>query len=101
MAITLTKALPPLPRDLLTRETMREMALLAREQILRRTAAGVDADGRPFAPYSPTYAKRKSEALGTTRVTLQVSGRMLGDLKVLDYGVTESGRGFARLGFTS
>jgi hypothetical protein len=101
MAITLTKALPPLPRDILTRETMREMALLAREQILRRTARGMDASGQAFAPYSEGYAKAKQESLGSSAVTLQVSGRMLNDLAILDYGVTEQGKGFAKLGFTS
>lgn len=102
MGITLIKALPDLPSDVLTRETMREMALLVHETILRRTARGIDASGQAFAPYSPAYAKRKHEALGgASRVTLQVSGRMLGDQQIMDYWVTESGKGFAKLGFVS
>jgi hypothetical protein len=35
-----------------------------RTLVRQRTARGVDADGSPFAPYSPAYAKRKAKRLG-------------------------------------
>jgi hypothetical protein len=41
-----------------------------RSRILKRTAAGVDADGAAFAPYSLRYAKKKA-AYGRTGVDLR------------------------------
>lgn len=41
-----------------------------RTRILKRTAAGVDADGASFAAYSPGYAKKKA-AFGRTGVDLR------------------------------
>jgi hypothetical protein len=67
---------------------MREVGLLAREMIVRRTIAGRDAEGVPFAPYSPAYAKAKRQALGGAGVNLQVSGGMLNDLTITDVQVT-------------
>ena len=70
-------------------EIMREIGLLARETILRRTARGISADGTPFAPYSRRYAQQKTTALGSgARVNLSVSGQMLGRLQVVE--VTDS-----------
>jgi hypothetical protein len=67
-----------------TAEQMREVGLLARELIVRRTLRGVDADGAPFAPYSPGYAKQKAQALGSASpVNLQVSGSMLNHLQIV------------------
>ncbi len=66
------------------REVMHEIGLAAREAILRRTARGIDKDGTAFEPYSEGYAKRKADELGTTDVNLQVSGRMLNDLQIVE-----------------
>jgi hypothetical protein len=74
--------------QLVTAEDMRQIGLLAREQILRRTLQGLDADGAPFAPYSDGYAEAKRKALGTSAVNLQVSGGMLNDLTVVDVQAT-------------
>ena len=74
---------------------MREIGLLAREAILRRTERGVDVDGQPFQAYGETYAKRKDAALGATGVNLKVSGRMLDGLTIVE--VTEDS---VTLGFT-
>ena len=103
MGITIRQNFAEFPSRLLTRDTMREMGLLARETILRRTAAGKDKDGKPFAPYSLDYAQQKQDALGTGGTPdLTVSGRMLGDLAIMDYSVTsDGGKGVVKLGFTS
>lgn len=102
MGITTRQNFGAFPKQLLTRDTMRELGLLAREAILRRTASGRDKDGRPFAPYSASYSKQKAEALGTGGTPdLTVSGKMLGDLAIVDYGVSENGKGFVKVGFTS
>ena len=66
------------------RSVMRELGDLIRERIYRRTLAGQDANGQAFEPYSMGYAKKKSEALGTTRVDLMVSGEMLNAMQVVD-----------------
>jgi len=69
---------------LVTREDMRELGLLARERIVRRTRQGIAADGSAFQPYSAAYAAQKSAALGTSRVNLEVSGNMLNHLGIVD-----------------
>ncbi len=65
---------------LTTADDMREIGLLVRERIYRRTVSGIDAEGQPFAPYSPDYAKVK----GSSRVDLQVSGNMLNHMTIVD-----------------
>lgn len=70
--------------ELTTAEDMRELGLLARERIIARTIAGIDADGAAFAPYSPQYAKAKAAALGSAGVNLQVSGNMLNQLQIVN-----------------
>lgn len=79
-----------------TKEIMREVGLLARERILRRTASGVDQFDHAFAPYSPGYALQKSKELGSSRVNLQVSGAMLNAIAITE--VTEDS---VTLGFSS
>jgi len=65
------------------RGVMRELGDLVRERIIRRTLSGQDAEGQAFAPYSAGYAKRKSDALGTSRVDLSVSGEMLNAMQIV------------------
>jgi hypothetical protein len=102
MPITITANFRDFPREIVTPEMMQELGLLAREAILKRTARGVDAEGKPFAPYSPGYAEQKRDALGTGGTPdLQVSGRMLNDLQIKSHGVDGKGNGFVELGFVS
>jgi hypothetical protein len=68
--------------DLTTAEDMREIGLLMRERIVRRTQEGQGPEG-PFAPLSDGYAKRKQAALGTSRPDLTVSGNMLNDITIV------------------
>lgn len=85
MGVTVQRSFGPLDKlELVTVEDMRQIGLLAREQILRRTARGTDVHGAGFAPYSDGYAKYKRQALGTAAVNLQVSGNMLNDLTIVD-----------------
>ncbi len=70
------------------REMMREIGLLAREMIVRRTMSGKDETGSPFQPYSAAYAARKAKELGGGSVNLTVSGSMLRNFQVVE--VTES-----------
>lgn len=66
--------------ELITAEDMREIGLLQREHILRRTLAGSDVSGQTFQPYSAAYAAEKGSAF----VNLQVSGNMLNHLVVTE-----------------
>jgi hypothetical protein len=79
-----------------TREIMREVGLLARETIRRRTARGVSADGSPFRPYSAGYTKQKHKQLGKADpVDLTVSGGMLNSLQIVEVTDTTVTLGFA------
>ncbi len=73
----------PLDQIKLTdRALMREVGLLARERVVRRTVSGQQTGGAPFTPYSAGYAKTKSQELGSARVNLQVSGAMLNAIQI-------------------
>ncbi len=62
---------------------MRDVGLLARERVVRRTRQGQTTDGAAMVPYSAGYAARKGKELGTTAPNLTVSGAMLNDI-ILD-----------------
>jgi len=99
-----TRNFGPLDQIKLTDKTlMREVGLMTRERIVRRTRDGKSTDGTPFAPYSAGYAAQKSGALydssakggarqtfnairasGGGRVNLTVSGAMLNDITLLE-----------------
>jgi hypothetical protein len=88
--VVITQSFGPLAHlDLVTAEDMRQIGLLAREQIIRRTINGIGADGQTFQAYSPGYAKAKRKALGTDAVNLQVSGGMLNDITIVDVKVED------------
>ncbi len=96
MPVTVTKNFGPLADiPLTTKELMRELGLLARETILRRTLSGIDADGVPFASYSDGYATQKTNELGSASpVNLQVSGRMLEGITLIEVTDTKVTLGF-------
>jgi|SRR6187397_223586 len=83
--ISITRNFQPLTDlKLVTKADMRELGLVARERIVRRTLRGESADGGGFAPYSDGYATLKRAALGTDKVNLQVSGNMLNQMGIVD-----------------
>jgi hypothetical protein len=103
LGITIDKTLhiPLAEIEWITAEDMRDVGLLVREQIIRRTIAGTDVHGGAFAPYSPGYAKAKAAALGAGPVNLQVSGAMLNDISIVDVRGWHDGDGpLVELGFT-
>lgn len=64
---------------------MREVGLLVRERVVRRTRQGISADGAPFQPYALGYAEQKQKSLqGTGTVNLAVSGAMLNSLQLVE-----------------
>lgn len=80
-SLSVTLSGTPLPSSWVSRDLMRALGDWTITRIRTRTQAGLDADQRPFRPYSPSYAALKAEALKTgRRVTLQVSGRMLNEM---------------------
>ena len=98
MSLTIRRNFGPLDRIALTDKTiMRDVGLLARERIVKRTRKGQSVDGSPFRPYTQAYAKVKREATGSSApVNLTVSGGMLNALTITE--VTENS---VTLGFTS
>lgn len=67
-----------------TTDLMREVGLLAREKIYRRTITGLGVN-RPFQSYSSGYAKWKAKHLGSASpVNLQVSGQMLNAMQIVE-----------------
>ena len=73
--------------QLVTREDMSAVGQYVRQRILERTARGVDASGQAFQSYSPGYAERKQEQLGSSgAVDLMVSGEML---RAITYEATD------------
>jgi hypothetical protein len=88
--VVITRSFGPLTNlQLVTAEDMRQIGLLAREQMLRRVGRGVDVHGQAFQPYSPGYAAAKHQGVGGgSAVNLQVSGGMLNDLTVVSAEAT-------------
>jgi hypothetical protein len=83
LTVTTSRNFGPLAdAELVTRDDWGAVGRLAREQIIRHTNAGVDEDGKPFAPYSPKYAEQKRKTGASSRPNLQVSGGMLGAITV-------------------
>jgi hypothetical protein len=76
------------------RAIMRQIGLVAREIIVRRTRSGISSDGSPFTPYSPGYAKRKAKELGKADVDLTVSGRMLNAIAIVEVSENSVTLGF-------
>jgi len=97
MPITVTKNFGPLTQlDLSTKELMREIGLLARERIIRRTVSGRDQHDQAFKPYSTGYAAEKAKHLGAGPVNLQVSGDMLNAIALIEVTDTSVTLGFTR-----
>jgi len=85
MGVTVIRTGKPLTDiKLSTRDLMREVGLLARERVIRRTLAGQDQDGQRFEPYSAAYALQKAKEVGPGGVNLQLSGAMLNALTIID-----------------
>jgi hypothetical protein len=83
--VTIRRNFPSLVAlELVTAADMREIGLLVRERIIRRTRQGIGPDGQAFAPLSPRYAAIKHRELGTSSPDLTVSGRMLNDITITD-----------------
>ena len=78
-----------------TSSIIRELLLLARERVIRRTLAGQSSEEQPFQAYSPGYGRLKRKELGSGDVVnLQVSGRMLNDIVITHVSETRGELGF-------
>jgi len=96
--VPVTRNFGPLDQIKLTdKALMREVGLLVRERIVRRTRAGRSTDGAPFTPYSRGYAlKKQAELGGSTNPNLTVSGAMLNDITILRVDDDEVELGFSK-----
>lgn len=95
--MSVTRNFGPLDQiPLTTKAIMREVGLLARERVVRRTRQGQTTDGGQMQPYSAGYAKRKAKELGTSMPNLTVSGAMLNDIILTDIQDDEVSLGFSK-----
>ena len=95
--MAVTRNFGPLDAIKLTnRDLMREIGLLVRERILRRTRQGIGTDGAPFQPYSVSYAAEKAAELGSGPVNLTLSGAMLNDMTITKVTDDEVELGFSK-----
>lgn len=78
-----------------SRALMKDVGLLARERVIRRTVAGLDEHEQSFAPYSAAYAERKAREVGSSRVNLQLSGAMLNAIVITELTDTSVTLGFS------
>lgn len=85
------------PYTFVDKDLMRNIGLLARELIIRRTAKGLDENGVPFKAYSASYREQKAAATGkASPVNLQVSGDMLNALTIVEVTDKTVSLGFTR-----
>lgn len=98
MPVTVTVSGTPLSDiPLSSTELMREVGLLARERIIRRTLSGLDVNDNGFDPYTPGYYKAKSKEVGlASPVNLQLSGGMLNGITVIEVTKNTVSLGFSR-----
>lgn len=73
---------------------LRHVALLAIGRIKRRTKAGQDVNGSPFAPYSVRYREQRRRAGWGTKPDLWLRGGMLNSLSLLEVDETRALIGF-------
>lgn len=78
-----------------SRELMKEVGLLARERVVRRTVSGIDEHDHAFRPYSAAYAVRKAKEVGGGPVNLQLSGGMLNAIVITELTDTSVTLGFS------
>jgi hypothetical protein len=64
--------------DHVTKQELIEIGEFAQTIVLTRTKLGLDADGKPFVPYSDAYAKERAERGLSRTPDLAVKGHMLG-----------------------
>ena len=93
----ITRNFGPLDAIKLTnKDLMREVGLLVRERIVRRTRQGISTDGAPFKPYTASYRRQKTAELGEGPVNLTVSGSMLNDITITSVTDDEVELGFSK-----
>lgn len=97
MTIRVSRNFGPLADlPLSSKAVIRDLLLLARERVIRRTLAGQSSESGAFAPYSPGYRRAKQAALGTSTPNLQASGAMLNDITISVLSDTKGELGFSR-----
>jgi hypothetical protein len=94
--VTVIKTGQPLSQlKMSSRELMKDVGLLARERVIRRTLSGRDENDASFQPYSALYALRKAQETGSSSVNLQLSGAMLNAIVITELTDTSVTLGFS------
>ncbi len=95
--MSVTRNFGPLDQiPLTTKAIMREVGLMARERVVRRTREGKTTENAVMQAYSPGYAARKANELGSSKPNLTVSGAMLNDIVLQDVQDDEVTLGFSK-----
>lgn len=88
---TLDRIVPPGSRQAL----LEKIANFQIGRIKRRTAAGLDVNGNPFAPYSARYAEqRRKSGRETDRVQLRLTSGMMDSITVVSASAQRAVLGF-------
>lgn len=80
---------------------LRDLGDLAIRLIRTRTERRIDVHGATFRPLSPGYQKAKTAAGLSNEADLQVSGRMLNDMVIVDVTPSSVAIGFLSAGGTA
>lgn len=89
MGITTKRSGPPVRFD--ADKAIRLISGYVPGAILRRTAQGVDANGKPFAPYTASYRATLGKMGEDVSEDLRLTGGLMNSVKVREKRVTAAG----------
>lgn len=89
MGITTKRSGPPVKFD--GEKAARLISGYVPGAIIRRTAQGLDANGNPFAPYTPGYRRTLGKMGEDTSEDLRLTGGLMNSIKVREKRITAAG----------
>lgn len=89
MGITTKRTGPPVRFN--SEKAIRLIAGYVPGAIIRRTAQGLDANGQPFAPYTPRYRQTLAKMGEDQSEDLRLTGGLMNSVKVREKRVTAAG----------
>lgn len=89
MGITTKRSGPPVRFD--ADKAIRLISGYVPGAILRRTAQGIDANGKPFAPYTASYRERLAAMSEDQKIDLRLTGGLMNSVKVREKRITAAG----------
>lgn len=89
MGITTKRSGPPVKFD--SEKAIRLISGYVPGAIIRRTGHGIDANGNPFAPYTPRYRATLGKMGEDTSEDLRLTGGLMNSVKVREKRITAAG----------